>query len=384
MKYWRGYLVAAICVAITWALVQFAQAHSVLVDMIYPYMTRLVVTSMAKWTGDMAFCLWQVLIVGMVVVGIVTLILMIVLRWNFFQWLGWVAATVCCVFMLHTLVYGLNQYASPLADDVRLEITEYTVTELSEATAHFRDQANTLSAQIKRDSKGQPDIGSFEELAAQAGQGFTALTYDQAVSVFAGSTVPVKKLGWSGLYGKQFGVTVALTGEAAVNPNLPAAVMPFAMCNEMAHRMSIYSEADAAFGAFLAGTANSSELFQYSAYMMAYHYCQTALEAIPTTTAQAAAKTTAQGVSDLLRKDLDTCRDYFGKDMVALNERPEIPAEITAEDAPIRFSEYDDVTDLLANWYVEKFIAPLHREEETVFDPLDPSQVDLTGIVNAK
>ena len=40
------------------------------------------------------------------------------------------------------------------------------------------------------------------------------------------------------------------------------------------------------------------------------------------------------------------------------------------------------VTDLLACWYVQNFITPLHKEEEKVFDPLDPSQVDLSGIVN--
>jgi hypothetical protein len=94
LKYWRGYLVAAILAAITWALTQFAQSHSILVDMIYPYMALLVVTSMAAWTGDMAFCLWQVLLIGMVAAGIVTVILMILLKWNFFQWLGWVLAAI--------------------------------------------------------------------------------------------------------------------------------------------------------------------------------------------------------------------------------------------------------------------------------------------------
>lgn len=384
MKYWRGYLVAAIFVAITWALTQFAQAHSVLVDMIYPYMTRLVVTSMAAWTGNMAFCLWQVLLVGLVVAGIVTIVLMIILRWNFFQWLGWVAATISCIVMLHTVVYGLNQYASPLADDVRLEVSEFTVSELNEATVYFRDQANQLAAEIGRDKKGNPDFGSFEELAQQAGEGFEVLTYDEAISVFAGSTVPVKKLGWTAFYGGKFGVTVALTGEAAVNPNVPSAVMPFAMCKEMAHRMSIYSDADAAFAAFLAGTANSSKAFQYSAYMMAYHYCYTALKSIPTSTAQACAKQTDQGVSKLLRSDLEDYADFFGADTTAVNERAEIPEMAAAEDAPIHFSDYGDASDLLTNWYIQKFILPLHIEEEKPFNPLDPTQVDLTGLVNAK
>lgn len=383
MKYWRGYLVAAILAAITWALVQFAQAHSILVDMVYPYMARLVVTSMADWTGNMGFCLWQVLLTGMVVLGIVTLILMILLKWNFFQWLGWVLASVSCVVMLHTVVYGLNQYASPLADDVRLEITDYTVSELNEATLYFRDKANALAQELPRNSKGDPDIGTFEELAEQAGAGFDALAYDQAISVFAGSTVPVKKLGWTLFYGGEFGVTVALTGEAAVNPKVPSAILPFAMCNEMAHRMSIYSDADAAFAAFLAGSSNPSEAFQYSAYLMAYNYCYTALSQIPTSTAQACAAETDKGVNEQLRHDLERYEKFFGE-AKAENNRAPIPEAAKDENSPITFSEYSNAADLLTNWYVQTYIVPQHVETEAPFDPLDPTQVDLSGLVNAK
>ena len=383
MKYWRGYLVAAILAAITWALVQFAKAHSVLIDMVYPYMTRLVVTSMADWTGGMAFCLWQVLLIGMVVACMVTIILMIILKWNFFQWLGWVLAAVSCVVLLHTGIYDLNQYASPLADDMRLEISDYTVSELDEATVYFRDKANELAKKVKRDGKGNADLGSFEELAEKAGKGFEVLTYQEAISVFAGSTVPVKKLGWTAFYSGQFGEMIPLTGEAAVNPKVPNAVLPFAMCNEMAHRMSIYSDADAAFAAFLAGVYNPDEAFQYSAYMMAYYYCYTAITQIPTSTAQACATNLDKGVSSQLRTDLEAYEDFFGKGTTAVNNRAEITDELADKNAPISFSRYSDVSDLLANWYIQKFIVPLHIEEETPFNPLDPTQVDLSGLVNA-
>ena len=380
MKYWRGYLVAAIFAAISWALVQFAQAHSVLVDMIYPYITRMVITSMADWTGSMNFCLWQVLLIGLVAAGMVSIILMLILRWNPIQWLGWVAAVISCIVMLHTVLYGLNQYASPLADDMRLEVSEFTVSELNEATVYFRDQANALATQVPRDAKGNPDFGTFEELAAQAGEGFEVLTYDEAISVFAGSTVPVKKLGWSGSYTvrRKTGTTVAITGEAAVNPKVPSAILPFAMCKEMAHRMSIYSDADANFAAFLAGTANSSQAFQYSAYLMAYRFCHDALESIPTSTAQACAAQTASGVNQLLKNDLEDYTDFFG-DTAGKSDTDIVSAEEGGG-----FVTYSDVSVLLANWYIQKFIVPLHVEEEAPFDPLDPTQVDLTGIVNAK
>ena len=386
MKYWRGYLVAAIFAAISWALVAFAQAHSVLVDMIYPYVTRMIITSMADWTGNMAFCLWQVLLVGLVVAGIVSIILMIVLRWNPIQWLGWVLAAVSCVVMLNTVLYGLNEYASPLADDVRLEVTDYTVSELNEATVYFRDKANTLAVTIARDAEGDPQFGTFEELAAQAAEGYKVLTYDEAISVFAGSTVPVKKLGWSSSYRGVSGVTVALTGEAAVNPNVPSAILPFAMCKDMAHRMSIYSEADANFAAFLAGISNSSPAFQYSAYLMAYRYCYDALASIPTSTAQACAKQTDSGVNQLLRNDLADYTDFFGDTKSSSGKQSASQTDDSISDSAgmITFSSYSDAADLLASWYIQNFIVPLHQEEDAPFNPKDPSQVDLSGIVNAQ
>lgn len=390
MKYWRGYLVAAILAAITWALVQFAQAHSVLLDMIYPYVTRMIITSMSNWTGSMSFCLWQVLLIGLVLAGVVSIVLMIILRWNPIQWLGWVLAAVSCIVFLQTAIYGLNKYASPLADDVRLEITDYTVSELNEATVYFRDKANELAAQVARDRKGNPDFGTFEELAQKAGDGFEVLTYQEAISVFAGSTVPVKKLGWSGSFTSRgvSGVTVPLTGEAAVNPHVPSAIMPFAMCRELAYRMSIYSEADANFAAFLAGIANPDPAFQYSAYLMAYRYCYDALASVPTSTAQACATQTDKGVNQLLRNDLKDYTDFFGKRKVSATVRATAQNENIhrgdGEVSLITFSKYSDASDLLVSWYIQNFIVPLHVEEEAPFNPKDPTQVDLSGIVNAK
>ena len=389
MKYWRGYLVAAILAAITWAITQFAQAHSVLVDMIYPYVTRMIITSMSNWTGSMSFCLWQVLLIGLILAGVVSIVLMIILRWNPIQWLGWVLATVSCIVLLQTAIYGLNRYASPLADDVRLEITDYTVSELNEATVYFRDKANELATQVSRDRKGDPDFGTFEELAEKAGEGFEVLTYQEAISVFAGSTVPVKKLGWSGSFTSRgvSGITVPLTGEAAVNPHVPSAIMPFAMCREMAYRMSIYSEADANFAAILAGIYNPDPAFQYSAYLMAYRYCYDALASVPTSTAQACAAQTDKGVNQLLRNDLKDYTSFFGKRKVSATVHATQDDGIHRGDAEvslITFSEYSDVSDLLASWYVQNFIVPLHVEEELPFNPKDPSQVDLSGIVNAK
>ena len=397
MKYWRGYLVAGILAAITLALTAFAKAHTFLVDMIYPYISRMVMTTMAGWTSGASFCVWQALVLGMVALGIASIVLMILLKWHPVQWFGWVVAVVSFIFMCNTVLYGLNEYTSPLADDIRLEITDYNVSELNEAAIFFRDKANALAQEIARDEKGNPKFGTFEEMAQQAGQGFEMLTYEKTISAFAGSTAPVKKQTWFAVKGDS-GMLLPLTGEVLVNPKVPTACMPFAMCKEMAHRLAIYSDADASFAGFYAGIHNESINFQYSAYLMAYHYCYEALKDIPTSTAQAAASQANSGVNALLKADLEDCFKFYGdakatahvrtatrtlREATAATQDPTQP-EATDPQLDISFSSYTDVADLFASWYIQEYITPLHRDEEVEFNPYDSTQVDLSGNVNAK
>ena len=108
MKYWRGYITAAVFAAVTWALTAFAKGHEALVDMIYPYVTRMVQDFMAEWSGGIDFCVWQLVVMLLGVLLIATVVLMILMKWNFVQWLGWVTATASFLYMLHTGIYGLN------------------------------------------------------------------------------------------------------------------------------------------------------------------------------------------------------------------------------------------------------------------------------------
>ena len=383
MKYWRGYIAAAIIAIITGALMAFAKSHTVLVDLVYPYMTRIIQGSLANWSSGASFCLWQLIVVLLGVLLLASIIVMIILRWNFFQWLGWVLTAACTLFFLHTGIYGLNSYAGPLSEDIALKTTEYTVSELAEATAYFRDIANDLSTQVPRNADGTPNYPSFAEMAQQAGEGFENLTYKQYKSVFAGSTLPVKELGWADLYTSMgiTGVTMPLTGEAAVNPQTPAVALPFVMCHEMAHRMSIALERDANLAGFLACDANTDPIFRYSGYFMAFRYCYNALASVGSTSANAAAADISAGVGDLVKSDWNYYQEFFAKHQ---DEKATKVAD-TANDTYIKVSgdesgvkSYDEVYDMLVSWYIQEIYLPAHKEEEQIFDPLDKNQVDLT------
>jgi len=383
LKYWRGYITAAVFAAVTWALTSFAKGHETLVDMIYPYVTRMAQDFLADWSAGVDFCVWQVIVMLLGVLLIATVVLMIVLKWNFFQWLGWVTATASLLYMLHTGVYGLNYYAGPLAGDIRLNVTEYTVTELAEATTYYRDQANALAVRLPRNGDGTPKVPTFSEMAEQAGDGFHTLTYDRLLPVFAGTTVPVKELGWKELYTSMgiTGVTMGITGEAAVNPDTPVVALPFVMCHEMCHRMCIAQERDANLGAFLACDANADPLFRYSGYFMAFRYCYNALAGVGTSAASNAAATIYEGICPEMQADLTAYREYY-----AANQDPKASQmassvndtyiKVSGDESGVR--SYDEVADLLVSWYIQTVYLPAHKDEEVKFDPTDKNQVDLT------
>ena len=384
MKYWAGYLTAAIIGAISWALMQMGQKFTTLVDMVFPYVLRILQDTLSEWSAGLDFCLWQVLAVAGGALVIASLVLMIVLRWNPIQWAGWVLAAASVVVLLHTLTFGLNYHAGDLADDIQLEVKEYNLIELSLATTYYRDMANLVADQVDRDANGDADFGTFENIAKEAGNGFDHLVYDSSFPIFAGSNLPVKELGWANMY-SSMGITgffCGITGEAAVNPQIPHVTLPFSMCHEMSHRKSIAVERDANFAAFLACAANDNVNYRYSGYFMAYRYCLNQLKSLDMTSAR---DIMAQEIPQLTH-DMESYSQFFAS---RKNDKATELAD-TVNDTYLKangdekgIESYNDVCGMLVNWYIQEVLMPTYTEAEVVFDPFDETQVDLSGITNA-
>ncbi len=385
MKYWFGYLVAAIIAAITWVLTQFGQRFATLVDMVYPYVIRTLQGYLAQWSGSVDFLLWQLLAIALAVVLLSSLVAVLAAKKSVIAWGGWALSALSLVYLLHMMVWGLNYYAGPLSEDLRMEVSQYTIDELAEATEYYRDRANILSHQMDRDSSGSLIYPSFEEMADRAGRGYQRLVYDRSYPIFAGSTLPVKKLGWADMYTSMgiTGVTFGLTGEAAVNPQIPNVLIPFTMCHEMAHRMCIASERDANFAAFLSCSVHPDLEFEYSAYFMAFRYCYNALVSVKTVAGAQYAADIKAGIGEQLQKDLNDYNQFFRE------HQEETATQIanTANDTYLRASgetagiaSYSQVCDLLVNWHIQEVVLPSITVEESPFDPYDKNQVDITDI----
>ena len=384
MKYWFGYLTAAIIGAITWVLMQFGQRFSTLVDMVYPYVIRTLQDILAGWSGAVDFLLWQLLAIVLAVVILASLVAVIAAKKSVIAWGGWVLSACALVYLLHTALWGLNYYAGPLSEDLRMDVGQYTVEELAEATEYYRDRANVLSQKVSR-SGGTLDYPAFEEMADRAYMGFQRLVYDRSYPVFAGCTLPVKQLGWADMYTSMgiTGVTFGLTGEAAVNPQIPDVLLPFTMCHEMAHRMCIASERDANFAAFLACSVHPDIAFEYSAYFMAFRYCYNALASVKTVDAAQFTADLREGIGAQLQQDLNAYAAFFDEHQDAAatelaNTANDTYLKTSGEKSGIK--SYSEVCDLLVNWHIQEVVLPSITVEESHFDPYDETQVDITDI----
>ena len=374
MKKYMGYFVAAGSLLLTLAITALAKRYGALLDAFYPYVTRQGQKILSAISGIFPFTLWQVLAVGLVVLFLGALALVIWKKKSVIRYLGWVLAIVSLGWCAHAGIYGLNFYASALSQDLRLEKVELTQTDLENALIYFRDQANALAETLPRDENGNLLYENFDLLAQKAGDGYKNLT-KEGYAVFAGSVLPPKKLMWPKLYSAMSicGVSMALTGEASVNPAIPNMSIPYVMCHEMAHRMCIALEDDSNFAAFLACEANEDPQFVYSAYYMAYRYCYNALAKAD----REALKEIHAGVNELFRRDLRFYDEFFAK------EKKVVASTVanTANNAYIQASgdkkgtaSYGMVATQLTTWYLQQTAQP--ESDKPNFNPFDKDYID--------
>ena len=158
-------------------------------------------------------------------------------------------------------------YADTFAQRAGLEAEPYSVEELASVTAYFARQAAGLSDQVTRDGEGYfaealadcfaagPEV--YENLAEEfpcldiAAVRAKPLVFSRLQSI----------LGFTGVY-------FPFTGEANVNVDAPACLVPATIAHEMAHQRMVASELEANFVGIAACVTSDNVVFQYSGYLM--------------------------------------------------------------------------------------------------------------------
>ena len=158
-------------------------------------------------------------------------------------------------------------YADTFAQRAGLETAPYSADELASVTAYFARQAADLSDQVTRD-----DAGHFSEALKDCfGAGPEA--YENLTREFPCLDIPAVRakplvfsrlqsiLGFTGVY-------FPFTGEANVNVDAPACLVPATIAHEMAHQRMVASELEANFVGIAACVTSDNVVFQYSGYLM--------------------------------------------------------------------------------------------------------------------
>lgn len=299
-------------------------------------------------TASFPFPVWQALAVLGLLLLVYSLVRCFARKRGFLRWVAGVAVCLSFLALAFTALWGLNHWAPELEDRLGLNTDNITASELAEVTSYFAGEANRLSAAVPRAADGTVVVDA-KTAAKTAGAAFSPLAVLNPF--FDGSQDPVKLLLVPELFSRcgTTGLYLCLTGEACVNPDTYPASLPYTMCHEAAHRLTVAGEDEANFCAFLACQASSDPVFQYSGVYSSFIFCYNALEKADS---QAAGDVWEQ-LSEDVRQDVLRASDYYAEFEGALQETVQQinDAYLKTCNEEEGIDSYGQVTDLLIGWY---------------------------------
>ena len=176
------------------------------------------------------------------------------------------------------LLWGAYYYSADFEDQSGIRGSPVSVEQLTAVTRWFTDQVNRYDALILRD-----EAGSFSEpladIFSRSPQLYSAV--ERTVPCLAGDALRAKPVFFSRLmsYINFTGFFFPFTGEANINVDSPACLIPSTIAHELAHQRGVAEEDEANFVAVLASLESEDPVYCYSACLLAYVHLGNALYA---------------------------------------------------------------------------------------------------------
>ena len=182
-------------------------------------------------------------------------------------------------------------YADTFARRSGLSDRACSVEELAAVTRYFAQNAARLAGQVPRDGEGH--FAADRETVFQTGpEVYENLTREfPCLAMESVRAKPIffsrlqSRLGFTGMY-------FPFTGEANVNVDAPACLIPATVAHEMAHQRMVSSELEANFVGIAACVTGEDVTYQYSGYLMGLIQLCNALYDVAPQTWQAIARST--------------------------------------------------------------------------------------------
>lgn len=187
------------------------------------------------------------------------------------------AAACAWVLALLSWMWNAAYYASTFTQRSGLQVAPYSVDTLAQVTGWFAQNAARLSDQMPRDGEGHFDLDISDcfartrDLYRNLEEHFPFLAKEDVFPKAMYLLSPLQSaLGFTGVY-------FPFTGEANVNIDAPACLIPATAAHEMSHQRMVSSELEANFVGIAACVTSDDPLFQYSGYLMGLIHLSNAL-----------------------------------------------------------------------------------------------------------
>lgn len=219
-------------------------------------------------TGLFPFAVGDFLYLLLIATALFKLVKFILKKEKNYKKLGLVTLnTLLVIYVTFKLLWGLN-YARPrINQQLNISDNHYKKEQLLKLSEFFLHKLDSLGANPA--SATAYNVDSLKSLANQA---YANLANTQPFFTYKFSSVKpvasnllISKVGIEGYYNP-------LSGEANVNHALPAFVLPFVTCHEIAHQIGVAKEDEANLVGYLTAVNSTNAAFKYSAYYNMLRY----------------------------------------------------------------------------------------------------------------
>lgn len=250
-------------------------------------------------------------------------LLAIWLVWKIFQFINWIykkkwkglplafykatllkgLMVLASIYIVFNVFWGINYDRMGIRWQLGLPPQKYTKADLIEINDLLLTKLNNSKAYLVREQIKLPDVKGLvpdvKKAYREASYKFPFLKYQNASLKPGLWSIWQSYTGITGYYNP-------FTGEAQVNKKIPAFLLPYTSCHEVAHQLGYAKEDEANFVGYLAAMASKDTLFHYSVYFDLFLYANRNLYLLDST----AAKTISEKLNDGVRADIITMRTY--------------------------------------------------------------------------
>lgn len=349
MRFIGRLILSAVFLALAAALMAAAMYLPAPIFSFYTDFTRDAAAFLSGITASFPFAVWEVLLAIVVLLELYGLIRCFSTG-KFLRWIAGLVLLVSILAFLFVGLWGVNHFGTPVAQRVGLTVTKYSKDQLADATRYMANKANVWAEQVERDANGDLAI-DFEAMAETAKDGYEKMAQTNGFFRLPDTTVKPLLTSKAFSYMGITGIYIAYTGESCVNTDTYPASIPFTMCHELAHSLTVAPEDEANFCAFLACLNNDDPAFQYSAWYSAYIYTYNALAKVDSAAAAEIRSTLSETVLRDVRRASEHYDQYEGEVQETAEKLNDLYLKTFQDESGVQ--SYGEVTDLLIAWYLQ-------------------------------